>query len=220
MSSTTKFQFPIKFCSNFVRTKRETVFVRHTIDEDDFLLHYCNEVNDTTPEFIQEVKTKWNALSKEQQQEVIDNFIENQPFTMNDHHDVYQEDNHIECYDEDDGNDDSETFYSEADLDNDLADDIQKDLYANQSSTVDLLDTLFSTPAEQQAKKIERLERLIKDIDERFVSKAEALKEDFMKKMGLNRKETEAEKDKLRKELNEIKDAQLILEAKTGGAGV
>jgi hypothetical protein len=128
--------------------------------------------------------------------------------------------NHLEKYDEDNGDDDDETFISEYDHDEDLAIDIRKDMLEHQSSTIDLMDTLFSTPAEQHAKKIAKLESRIKDIDDRFIAKAEALKDDFMKKMGLNRKETEAEKDILRKELNEVKDAQVILEAKTGGAGV
>jgi len=219
MSSTTKFQFPIKFCSNYVRTKKETVFVKHTITEDDFLMNYCNEVGDTTDDFVRQVKAKWNALGEQQQQSAIDEWLDNQPFTINDHHDVYQEDNHLENYDEDD--DDSETFVSEDAVDDDnLPIDIRHDIFDHSTSHIDLLDTLFSTPAEQQTKKITKLESRIKDIDNRFISRAEVLKDEFMKKMAQVRKETEAEKDILRKELNEIKDAQVILEAKTGGAGV
>jgi hypothetical protein len=202
--------FPIQFESNHIQTTTKRVFVQHTIDLDEFLEVFIGDTDipptEDGDEPLEEVKEKWNALTEEQQKAVIEQWKEGHGFTIEGHDNHNEDDNYLECFD--DESEECGSTHSEGDFD-DLRMSVRDDLFGNQKKTWALMTSLFSTPAEREAKQVKDLEASLKALDDGFLIRAEKLKADFMKEMAKSRAEVEAKQEVIRKTLADLRMAKL-----------
>ena len=204
--------FPIEFETNYVETTTKRIFVQHTITLDDFLKefiwHHENNSSDEAEVVwtLASVKAKWEALTPTEQSKVFDEWKSNHPFSIQGHGNCYEDDNHLECFDDEQS--DQGSCRGEDDEEH-VKDAVRQDLFERQDPTWAVMDNLFSTPAQREAKQVADLEAEVKKLDEGFVVRAEKLKADFMKEMAKARAEVEAKQEAIRKTLADLRMARL-----------
>ncbi len=192
MSSLT---FPLKFNTHFVQTTTKRYYQQHTITLEQFLTRWGQASGDSDETCL----AKWNALTTEQQEEVIEEFNNNHAFTINGHDINGDEDdeNHCECHDEEVEDDDYSVEEGEED------DDVFSDVFGHQKSTYRFLTNITSTPEDRKARVIKEMEDKIKALDEEMAQEAEKLKAKFMAQMAELRKDINARQDVCRKHMIE-----------------
>ena len=194
MSSLTFPPFPLKFNTHFVQTTTRRYYQQHTITLEQFMTRWGR----ATGESDETCLAKWNALTTEQQEKVIEEFNDNHAFTINGHDiDGDDDDNHIEGQDEEVEYDDFSVEEGEED------DDVFCDVFGHQTSTYRLLTDITATPEDRKARVIKDMEDEIKALDEQMARDAEKLKAKFMAQMAELRKGINDKQDVCRKRMVE-----------------
>jgi hypothetical protein len=198
--------FPITYVVGYQQKVIKRVSKTYEVSEEEFFKRYASEQGSNKEielDIAEETKAKFYALPRDKQEDVIRAFQSDCPLISGNSHD-WEDLNHLDGCDED-------TEYEESVRDDDdtLDGEVEAAFWDCVGWCEELSNAILN-PADLRAKVIADAEGAIKKADDEFLQSAEHLKHRFMKEMKVLREQTEKRQEVLRKQLADLKVADVL----------